>query len=77
MRTTIFLVLMLSTIVLATFPTFFTWTNRIEPTVLGLPFAFLWQIALALLGAFILACWYLAESRSGDLDIEVEAEESK
>lgn len=77
MRTAIFLVLILSTIVLATFPIFFTWANRIEPSFMGLPFAFLWQIALALLGAFILACWYLVESRSGELDIEVNAEESK
>lgn len=77
MRTAIFLVLILSTIVLATFPVFFTWANRVEPTFLGLPFAFLWQIALALLGALFLACWYLAESRSGDLEIEVTAEESK
>lgn len=77
MRTTIFLVLILSIIMLATFPPFFTWANRIEPTLMGLPFAFLWQIALALLGAFILACWYLVDSRSGVLDISVEAEESK
>lgn len=77
MRTTIFLVLILSTIVLATFPVFFTWANRIEPSFMGLSFAFLWQIVLALLGALFLACWYLAENRSGDLDIEVEPEESK
>ncbi|MCB2427959.1 hypothetical protein [Methylophaga pinxianii] len=77
MRTTIFLILILTTIVLATFPFFFTWANRIEPSFIGLPFAFLWQIAMALLGAFLLACWYLAESRGGALDISVEAEESK
>lgn len=77
MRSAIFLVLILSTIVLATFPFFFTWANRIEPSLLGLPFSFLWQIGLALLGAFFLACWYLAESRAGELDIEVKAEELK
>jgi len=77
MRSAIFILLILTTTILATFPTFFIWANRVEPSLLGLPFAFLWQIGLALLGAFFLACWYLAESRSGDLDIEVEAEELK
>ncbi|MBL1458327.1 hypothetical protein [Methylophaga sp.] len=77
MRSAIFLLLILATIVLATFPIFFTWANRVEPSFIGLPFAFLWQIAMALLGAFFLACWYLVESRSGDLDIEVESEASK
>jgi len=75
MRSTIFLILILSTTAFATFPYFFVWANRIEPSFMGLSFAFLWQIGLALLGAFFLACWYLVENRSGDLDIEVTLEE--
>jgi hypothetical protein len=75
MRSAIFLLLILTTTVLATFPVFFTWANRIEPTLLGLPFAFLWQIGLALLGAVFLACWYLSDNASGALDIEVTPEE--
>ena len=75
MRSAIFLLLVLTTTALATFPVFFTWANRIEPTFLGLPFAFLWQIGLALLGAFFLACWYLSDSKSGALDLVVTPEE--
>ncbi len=76
MRQLIFTILILGTTLLATFPPVFLWANRIDPNLWGLPFAFLWQIALALLGALIFACWYLAEQRSGDLDITVNAEAS-
>lgn len=75
MRSAIFLLLVLTTTALATFPVFFTWANRIEPTLLGLPFAFLWQIGLALLGAVFLACWYRSDSTSRALDLEVTPEE--
>lgn len=75
MRSIIFLILILSTSALATIPYFFVWANRIEPSVMGIPFAFLWQLGLALLSSFFLACWYLTESRNGDLDIEVTPEE--
>lgn len=75
MRSAIFVVLILSTTALSTLPFFFNWANRIEPTLLGLPFAFLWQIGLSLLGAFFLACWYLSDSYSGALEIDVIPEE--
>lgn len=74
MRQAIFTLLILSTTLLATFPPVFLWSNRVEPDLWGLPFAFTWQIALALLGALIFACWYLTEQRSGQLDITVETE---
>lgn len=74
MRQLIFTVLILSTTLMATFPPVFIWANRVDPNLWGLPFSFLWQIALALSGAVIFACWYFAEQRSGDLDITVNVE---
>lgn len=74
MRLAIILLLGLTTSALASFPIIFTWANRIAPTLPGLPFAFLWQIRLVLLGAFSLACWYLLDSKSRALDLGVTPE---
>lgn len=77
MRTAIFVSLILATTALSTVPFIFTWANRIEPWLLGLPFAFAWHIGLALLNALLFACWYLSDSRNGVLDVDVTATEQK
>lgn len=71
MRTAVFVLLILATTTLSTLPFVFKWANRIEPTLLGLPFAFLWQIGLALLAAIFFVGWYLADERRGRLDVDV------
>lgn len=73
-RPALFITLILSTTFLSTFPPVFLWANTIEPRWLGLPFAMLWHIGLALLAAVFFAAWYLADSRAGALDIEVVVE---
>lgn len=76
MRQAIFTTLILSMTMLATFPPVFMWANRVQPDLWGLSFAFLWQILLALLGALLFAGWYLADNRSGQLDITVDMEDT-
>lgn len=73
-RSALFVTLILSTTFLSTFPPVFLWANTIEPRWLGLPFAMVWHIGLALVAAIFFACWYLADSRAGALDIEVTVE---
>lgn len=70
----IFITLILATTFLTTFPPIFLWANTIEPRWLGLPFAMVWHISLALLASVFFAAWYLFESRSGLLDLQVEVE---
>ena len=70
----IFITLILATTFLTTFPPIFLWANTIEPRWLGLPFAMVWHIRLALLATGFFAAWYLFESWSGLLDLQVEVE---
>ncbi len=72
MRAAVFVLLILATSALSTLPFVFQWANRIEPTLLGLPFAFLWQFGLALLAAMFFIGWYLADKRRGRLDVDVD-----
>lgn len=74
-RSALFITLILATTFLSTFPPVFLWANTIEPRWLGLPFAMLWHIGLALLAAVFFAAWYLSESRSGALDLHFDAED--
>ncbi|KGM07801.1 hypothetical protein LP43_0217 [Methylophaga thiooxydans] len=76
-RTALFITLILATTFLTTFPPIFLWANTIEPRVFGLPFAMIWHIGLALVGAVFFASWYLLESRSGAIDMNVEIEEAR
>jgi hypothetical protein len=76
-RSAVFITLILATTFLSTFPPIFLWANTIEPRWLGLPFAMIWHIGLALLAAVFFASWYLLESRQGLLDLEAEAEQVK
>jgi hypothetical protein len=76
-RSALFVTLILATTFLSTFPPIFLWANTIEPRWLGLPFAMIWHIGLALLAAVFFASWYLLESRHGVLDLEVEVEQTK
>lgn len=73
-RSAVFVTLILSTTFLSTFPPVFLWANTIEPRWLGLPFAMVWHIGLALVAAIFFACWYLADSRAGALNIDVTVE---
>ena len=73
-RSALFVTLILSTTFLSTFPPVFLWANTIDPRWLGLPFALIWHIGLALVAAIFFACWYLADSRAGALDLEVTVE---
>ncbi|HET8807017.1 MAG TPA: hypothetical protein VFM76_01420 [Methylophaga sp.] len=73
-RSAIFVILILSTTFLSTFPPVFLWANTIEPRWLGLPFALIWHLSLALIAAIFFAGWYLADSRGGALDIDVTVE---
>ncbi|GEM_PF-1837580 len=73
-RSALFITLILATTFLTTFPPVFLWANTIDPRWLGLPFAMVWHIGLALLASVFFAAWYLLESRSGLLDLQVEVE---
>ncbi len=73
-RPALFITLILSTTFLSVYPPVFLWANTIEPRWFGLPFAMVWHIGLALLAAVFFACWYLADSRAGALDIDVAVE---
>lgn len=74
-RSALFITLILSTTFLSTFPPVFLWANTIDPRWLGLPFALIWHIGLALVAAIFFAGWYLADSRAGALDLEVTVEQ--
>lgn len=76
-RSSLFITLILATTFLTTFPPIFLWANTIEPRVLGLPFAMIWHIGLALVAAVLFASWYLLESRSGAIDMNVDSEEAR
>jgi len=71
-RTALFITLILATTFLSTFPPAFLWANTIEPRWMALPFAMVWHIGLALIAAVFFAVWYLLESRSGALDLQVD-----
>lgn len=53
-------------------PIVFSWSNRIEPWVLGLPFVYFWQILI--ISIWIITFWvhYWVESVRGDLDVDIE-----
>jgi hypothetical protein len=70
----LFITLILTTTFLSTYPPIFLWANTIEPRWLGLPFAMIWHIGLSLVAAVIFASWYLLESRSGAMELDVDVE---
>lgn len=74
-RSALFITLILATTFLSTYPPVFLWANTIEPRWLGLPFAMIWHIGLSLVAAVFFASWYLLESRSGAMELDVEVEE--
>ena len=76
-RSALFITLILATTFLTTFPPIFLWANTIEPRVFGLPFAMIWHVGLALVAALFFASWYLLESRSGAIDMNVDSEEAR
>jgi hypothetical protein len=73
-RSALFITLILATTFLSTYPPVFLWANTIEPRWLGLPFAMVWHIGLSLVAAVFFASWYLLESRSGAMELDVEVE---
>lgn len=54
---------------LAALPQALDWSNRISPWVLGLPFSMFWQFLIAAAFSVGLIAWYVADARSGDLDV--------
>jgi hypothetical protein len=54
---------------LATLPQVFDWSNRISPWILGMPFSIFWQLLIAVSFSVGLIVWYVADDRSGDLDV--------
>lgn len=72
-RTTGFVLALTVQVALATLPAPFAWSNRVEPEVLGLPFAMFWQFLLAVTINATLIAWYLLDARSGDLEIDIDA----
>ncbi len=59
-------------ILLASFPGFFDFSNKIEPRILSLPFSYFWQIFINILIFILLITWYWVDAKYGDLDIDIE-----
>ncbi|WP_338472571.1 hypothetical protein R4Z10_07460 [Niallia sp. XMNu-256] len=60
-----------------TFPGVFDWANKIEPWILGLPFAIFYLfLCIALLGTGLCIQFFI-ESKLGELDIEVTPIDSR
>lgn len=68
----LFVIILCAIVSLMVVPVLFKWANRIEPWVLGLPFATFWIIFLCLCMSFTMIAWYYVDSIKGYVDIDIE-----
>ncbi len=71
-RNIIFSACFIGLILLASFPGLFDFSNKIEPRIFSLSFAYFWQISMNILIFALLIIWYFVDSKYGDLDIDIE-----